>query len=298
MAKVVVYTLLTTIFIIGVLLFLTPCKHNEAQSVEALITRRLGRRLVTPVFDPIVTRIERLSHEKEANTTVEAVAKEEKDDMFDEYFSQERRLNTTMRIKFLFPLLDGAPRDGFVSLKELQTHGGAGWWMEQFKNADFDHNGYLDIEEFNNFLHPEDSRNGDVQRWVLRERMTGMDTNGDGKLEYKEFVKNAYEMYKEFAKFETEEDENVPTAQLLFAELDRDKDRFLVADELRPILHYLQPGELSYAKYYSTFLCHEADEDKDGKLSLEEMLNHEDVFYKAVHHEDLDDEDYFDHDEL
>ena len=84
-----------------------------------------------------------------------------------------------------------------------------------------------------------------------------MDTNGDGKLEYKEFVKNAYEMYKEFAKFETEEDENVPTAQLLFAELDRDKDRFLVADELRPILHYLQPGELSYAKYYSTFLCHE-----------------------------------------
>ncbi|CAN7072023.1 unnamed protein product [Brassica oleracea var. botrytis] len=346
MAKVVVYTLLATIFIIGVLLFLTPCKHNEAQSVEALITRRLGRRLVMPVFDPIVTRIERLSREKEANT-VEAVAKEEKDDMFDEYFSQEKRLNTTMRIKFLFPLLDGAPRDGFVSLKELQTwmmqqtednmgyrtanelelqdkdkdgvitfeeylpqfsrediekneksHGGAGWWMEQFKNADFDHNGYLDIEEFNNFLHPEDSRNGDVQRWVLRERMTGMDTNGDGKLEYKEFVQNAYVMYKEFAKFETEEDENVPTAQLLFAELDRDKDRFLVADELRPILHYLQPGELSYAKYYSTFLCHEADEDKDGKLSLEEMLNHEDVFYKAVHHEDLDEEDYFDHDEL
>lgn len=84
-----------------------------------------------------------------------------------------------------------------------------------------------------------------------------MDTNGDGKLEYKEFVDNAYEMYKEFAKFETEEDENVPTAQLLFAELDRDKDRFLVADELRPILHYLQPGEMSYAKYYSTFLCHE-----------------------------------------
>lgn len=36
-----------------------------------------------------------------------------------------------------------------------------------------------------------------------------MDMNGDGKLEYKEFVKNVYEMYKEFVKFEMEEDENV-----------------------------------------------------------------------------------------
>lgn len=46
------------------------------------------------------------------------------------------------------------------------------------------------------------------------------------------------------------------------------------------------------------FFFWQADDDKDGKLSVEEMLNHEDVFYKAVHHEDLDDEDYFDHDEL
>ncbi|KAL1203104.1 Calcium-dependent protein kinase 4 [Cardamine amara subsp. amara] len=352
MAKVVAFTLLTIIFIIIIFILLAPNKkQNQAQTIEGLISRRIGRRLEMPVFDPLVTRIERSSsHAKEANTTtLEAVKEEEEEEdaMFEEYFSQERRLNTTMRIKFLFPLLDAAPRDGFVSLKELQTwmmqqtednmgyrtanelelqdkdkdgvitfheflpqfskqdieknekgHGEAGWWMEQFKNSDFDHNGSLDIEEFNNFLHPEDSRNGDIQRWVLKERMTGMDTNGDGKLEYKEFVDNAYEMCKEFAKFEMEEDENVPTAQLLFAELDRDKDRFLVADELRPILHYLQPGEMSYAKYYSTFLCHEADDDKDGKLSLEEMLHHEDVFYKAVHHEDLDDEDYFDHDEL
>lgn len=33
--------------------------------------------------------------------------------------------------------------------KNEKGHGEAGWWMEQFNNSDFDHNGSLDIEEFN-----------------------------------------------------------------------------------------------------------------------------------------------------
>ncbi|XP_010520959.1 PREDICTED: calumenin-A [Tarenaya hassleriana] len=354
MAKAVVYTLLFAVFVVFVIF--SPMKQRPSQSIEGLISRRLGHKFHPPAFDPLVTRIERMSWEKEASPSngtihVDAAARvSAEEDMFEEYFAEEGKVNTTMRIKFLFPLLDAAPRDGFVSLKELQTwmmqqtednmgyrtakeldlrdkdrdgsisfeeylpqfskediernekgHGEAGWWKDQFKNADFDHNGSLDIEEFNNFLHPEDSRNGDIQRWVLKERITGMDKSGDGKLDYKEFLESAYEMYREFAKFETEtEDDHVPTAQLLFAELDKDKDRFLVADELRPIVRYLQPGEMSYAKYYSSFLFHEADDDKDGKLSLDEMLNHEDVFYKAVHQDDDDDDDEEDddHDEL
>lgn len=122
------------------------------------MSRRIGRRLAMPVFDPLVTRIERSSYAKEAKeantTTVEAV-KEEEDDMFGEYFAQEKRLNTTMRIKFLFPLLDAAPRDGFVSLKELQT-----WMMQQTEDnmgyrtanelelRDKDKNGVITFEEF------------------------------------------------------------------------------------------------------------------------------------------------------
>lgn len=108
-----------------------------------------------PVFDPLVTRIERLSHEKEAGTKTVEAAKEEKDDMFEEYFAQERRLNTTMRIKFLFPLLDASPRDGFVSLKELQT-----WMMQQTEDnmvyrtakelelQDKDKDGVITFEEY------------------------------------------------------------------------------------------------------------------------------------------------------
>lgn len=136
MAKVVVYAILAATFI--VLVLFAHKKQNRTQSIEGLISRRIGRRLEMPVFDPLVTRIERLSHEKEAGTKTVEAAKEEEDDMFEEYFAQERRLNTTMRIKFLFPLLDAAPRDGFVSLKELQT-----WMMQQTE----DNMGYRTAKE-------------------------------------------------------------------------------------------------------------------------------------------------------
>lgn len=136
MAKVVVYALLTATFI--VLILLAPKKQNQTESIEGLISRRIGRRLEMPVFDPLVTRIERLSHEKEAETNTAEAAKENEDDMFEEYFARERRLNTTMRIKFLFPLLDASPRDGFVSLKELQT-----WMMQQTE----DNMGYRTAKE-------------------------------------------------------------------------------------------------------------------------------------------------------
>lgn len=153
MAKVVVYALLTITFI--VLIFLAPKKQNQTESIEGLISRRIGRRLEMPVFDPLVTRIERLSHEKEADTKAVETGKDKEDDMFEEYFAQERRLNTTMRIKFLFPLLDASPRDGFVSLKELQT-----WMMQQTEDnmgyrtakelelQDKDKDGVLTFEEY------------------------------------------------------------------------------------------------------------------------------------------------------
>lgn len=79
MAKVVVYTILTATIIF--LILLAHKKQNQTQSIEGLITRRIGRRLEMPVFDPLVTRIERLSHEKEAGTKTVEAAKEEKDEI-------------------------------------------------------------------------------------------------------------------------------------------------------------------------------------------------------------------------
>ena len=42
----------------------------------------------------------------------------------------------------------------------------------------------------------------------------------------------------------------------------------------------------------------QADDNKDGSLSLDEMLNHEDIFYSTVYDENNEDYDEDFHDEL
>ncbi|CAM9000846.1 unnamed protein product [Rhodiola kirilowii] len=177
-------------------------------------------------------------------------------------------------------------------------HGQAGWWREQFENADIDRNGTLDFTEFKDFLHPEDSQNEKTQKWLLKEKIKRMDYDEDGRLTYSEFVERAYDTYRNYIDFESA-GANVPSPETIFGQLDVNKDGFLSVEELMPILRYWHPGELAYAKYFTSYLFHEADENKDGRLTVDEMLNHEYVFYSTVYednHEDYDEEDF--HDEL
>ncbi|CAM8887853.1 unnamed protein product [Rhodiola kirilowii] len=168
--------------------------------------------------------------------------------------------------------------------KNGTRHGETGWWREQFENADVDRNGTLDFAEFKDFLHPEDSENEKIQKWLLREKIKRMDYDEDGRLTYSEFLERAYDTYKNYIDFESA-GAHVPSPETIFAQLDVVKDGFLSVEELMPILRYLHPGELAYAKYFTSYLFHEADENRDGKLTLEEMLNHEYIFYSTVYDE-------------
>ncbi|KAL7003637.1 hypothetical protein U1Q18_004787 [Sarracenia purpurea var. burkii] len=157
-------------------------------------------------------------------------------------------------------------------------HGEAGWWKEQFKNADVDQDGNLSFHEF-------------------REPI---DYDDDEKLDFAEFKDGAYEIYRNYVEFETG-GANVPSPEEVFKKLDVNKDKLLGVEELKPIQQYLSPGELSYAKYYAGYLIHEADDNRDGKLDLDEMIMHDNIFYNTVYESGLfDDDDDFDdfHEEL
>nr|CAD1821045.1 unnamed protein product [Ananas comosus var. bracteatus] len=208
--------------------------------------------------------------------------------------------------------------DGVVTLREYLSylsdkeidwssteHGKPGWWKEKFNSADKDGNGSLGVAEFNDFLHPEDSSNPEVQLWLQKEKLRELDDDKDGRLSFMEFRDQTHDFDRIYTAYETEKDGYSPhhpsNAEKKFQELDTNRDNFLTAEELKPIIHRLYPGELFYATHYTKYLMNEADDDGDGKLSLQEMLNHYLAFNNTVFEEgyyDGEDDDYDYHDEL
>ncbi|KAK9724836.1 hypothetical protein RND81_05G101900 [Saponaria officinalis] len=347
---VVVYAILATAFLLLLSLFCHP--HNYPQESRHI---RIGRRLTGfgPHFDPFVSKIEHKFEDKGLNVHADGYSKDNPlfknnnvgrvDEVDKVYFKENGRLNLSMRLTILFPMIDNGPKDGFVGFNELESwiimqaqekldyttrklvqahdknndgfisfkdyfpnfslddlhensmeYGKAGWWMEQFTNADADQDSFLSFQEFKDFLHPEDSRNNiRVQEWFLRQKIRRMDQNKDGKLGFEEFRDKAYDTFKSYYEFSTG-DHYVPSPELQFADLDLNKDRLLTIQELKPIQRFLFPGELDHASYYSTYLIKEVDDNHDGKLSIEEILNHEHKFYNCVYVGDDEDDNYHD----
>ena len=191
--------------------------------------------------------------------------------------------------------------DGFVSFPEYlpqisnqdleltetieKKNGEAGWWYEQFKNADADHNGLLNFDELKDFLHPEDSANERIQEWLLKDEIRQMDYDNDHKLDRMEFETGAYDAYLNCIAFQTKaEDKHVPSEEEVFSQLDINQDELLDLEELKPFLPYINPGEMEKARHYTRYLIDEADQNEDGKLTIHEIINNDHVFYNSLHH--------------
>ncbi|KAH9780174.1 calcium-binding EF hand family protein [Citrus sinensis] len=302
MSKAVAYALLTTAFVL--FFVFSPIQPHDHNDRLAFIGRRFGYRYSVPTFDPFVLKMNRVTEEKKSGsiktrTNTNDLEKDSYDteDVEDEYdfFSENGRLNITSRLIYLFPLIDNEPKDGVLSLNELDN-----WNVElavdrlsyttqkQIELSDRDGDGEISFYEYL----PQFSKQ-DIGR--IRTRM---DDDNDGKLNLDEFLENTYRTYKSYAEFEDDGDgTDFPSAEETFVELDTNKDKLLEVEELKPIFSYLHPGEISYAKYYSRHLIHEADDNRDGNLTLDEMLNHEYIFYNTVYN-DVDDDDYDFRDEL
>ncbi|XP_043720863.1 calumenin [Telopea speciosissima] len=373
---VVAYLIVATIVL--VFLTLTPTSRHHHHH-HRHIGRRLGHKHAP--FDPLVGKLERLMEERSSgggaidngnhHHSLSSVTTGNNWDSFsgndgdeldreeEEYLRDEEvSFNITKRLLTMFPLIDKDPKDGYISLKELENWnveraverlnyktmkemrlhdldgdgslslseclhrfsltnlekndmapGQAGWWKEQFSIADADGNGFLNFAELNDFLNPKDSENEEIQVWLLREKIRYMGNDKDGKLNFVEFRDHAYDIYKFHAEYEYNVND-IPKPEQKFAELDFNHDKFLTVEELLPILHQLYPGEITYATYYAKYLIREVDADKDGKLTINEMLNNEEIFYSKVFEKEFDneednedddfddDDDYYFHDEF
>ena len=133
MAKAAVYVLLAAAFVVLLVLGPSSSHRRRRHGHPPTLNRRLGNKFHAPIFDPLVAKIERRTEEKDSseghgnadpeisagksNSSAEAEAAADES----RYFGYEGRLNITLRLIVLFPLLDKAPKDGVVSPLELNS---------------------------------------------------------------------------------------------------------------------------------------------------------------------------------
>ncbi|XP_038697171.1 calumenin-like isoform X1 [Tripterygium wilfordii] len=203
--------------------------------------------------------------------------------------------------------------DGFISFSEYEppswVHNpnadlgyDSGWWTEEHFNAsDADGNGLLNLTEFNDFSHPADSKNPKLHNWLCKEEVRERDSDKDGKLNFKEFFNGLFDLVRNYDEdchnaSHVSDDLVEAPAKVLFKQLDRDGDGYLSDVELLPVIEKIHPSERYYAKQHAAYMISQADNDKDGRLTLAEMIENPYVFYAAIFKDDDDDFEY--HDEL
>ncbi|XP_020534010.1 reticulocalbin-2 isoform X2 [Jatropha curcas] len=163
--------------------------------------------------------------------------------------------------------------DGFVSFAEYEpptwVHSAAekdsfgydmGWWREEHFNAsDADGDGLLNITEFNDFLHPADSKNPKLLQWLCKEEVRERDSDKDGKVNFKEFFHGLFDLVRNYEEenqnsSHLSDDSMEAPAKVLFAQLDKDGDGYLSDTELLPIIGKLHPSERYYAKQQADYI--------------------------------------------
>lgn len=134
-----------------------------------------------------------------------------------------------------------------------------------FKAADKDDDDNLNKKEFFSFSHPEEDL--EMQPHVVRQILKEKDTDGDGVLNFKEFVGDrAKDQNKEWLISEKDRFDN---------ELDKNGDSTLNKEE---IIAWIIPSNEEIATEEASHLFAGADEDMDGVLSFEEVINNYDLF--------------------
>ncbi|VDK44536.1 unnamed protein product [Anisakis simplex] len=143
----------------------------------------------------------------------------------------------------------------------------------RWKAADYDSNGVLDRTEYGCFMHPEDCDH--MRDIVVAETIEDIDKNKDGFVDLEEYIGDMYRP-EDYPELNGKEPDWVASERDMFKEhRDKDGDGKLNQDEMRD---WIMPVGFDHAEAEAKHLIGIADDNKDGKLSMEEILEHYDTF--------------------
>ncbi|CAG0879967.1 unnamed protein product [Darwinula stevensoni] len=171
--------------------------------------------------------------------------------------------------KFSYGFLDGFPENEIESsdhelYKDMMARDKRRWEV-----ADQDGDGLLNKKEFYDFVHPEETVH--MRDIVVKETMEDIDKDKDGKISLEEYIGDMYHG----AEGEQEPDW-VQAERNQFGDIrDKNKDGFLDFEEVK---QWIIPPDYDHAEAEAGHLIYETDEDKDRKLTKEEILEHYDIF--------------------
>lgn len=134
----------------------------------------------------------------------------------------------------------------------------------RFNAADLDKDGALDIQEYMAFFQPFDFPH--MYEVEMAKTMKDFDKDGDGFVSQQEFVGDL------------DDEENRLASVTNFKELDKDNNGKLTSEELRP---FAMPDNTEIAAEEAEHLIETCDENKDGHLSIEEIVTKEDEFISS-----------------
>lgn len=140
--------------------------------------------------------------------------------------------------------------------------------------ADQDGDKALNRDEFISFLHPEEAES--MYDVVVDETLEDIDRDKDGKISESEFISDMYSPEDGIQESQSAVPEWVQREREQFHTFrDKNHDGYLDRDEIR---EWIVPANYDHAEAEAKHLIYEADTNKDGILTKEEILDNYDVF--------------------